>query len=269
MTNGLLVGGVTKAHDESCEFVFFWQAIPKLDIERPIIMKLNSYCIFSEPSTSRQAAKNSDGDHMSVLSDLDPSSARFSDGFRSNRGRSFLWGGAFLLLGGGLAWLLISVQKSSDSLIGGIEAKNEVMGIRSEGGGAQLQEKRDGASNPVNPVFSAASVVLPTPAVILGGAPSSPVQESLAKDNLASIPADKKSNRTEKSDQLAPPVSGILPVASDGHHEKKSASDSRDSKQITLKSTKSKTSVTVGNHSLSSEKQATERDVDIITALVK
>jgi hypothetical protein len=273
VTNEFLVGRFYKVHEKAVVFDFSDENIFMWVSKTKIIMKLNSYSIFSEQAPSHPDKNSVGGDQTSILRDLDPNAARFPERTVVN-GRNVFFGAVLLLLGGGLAWLLISMQNGADSRAvtsGRENAKSEIVSVPPASSGTVLQENSVG-----KPAISAApEVAAAAPAIIRGTSLSSPVQEALAEAKPSAISTDSKLDIIDKEVRPEPVVATASPSVGnrvDGvivHREKKMDSHGRNSQAVAVKGEGSKGSMTQANRSSQNEKQATERDVEIITVLVK
>jgi len=273
VTNEFCVGRFYKVHEKAVIFDFYDENKLIWVSKTKIIMKLNSYSIFSEQASSHSDGKSVGGGQTSILRDLDSNAARFPERTVVNS-QNVLLGAVLLLLGGGLAWLLISMQNGADSRSGtsGREnAKSEIVSVPPASSGTVLQESSVG-----KPAISAAPEAVPTaPAIIRGTSLSSPVQEALAEAKPPAISTDSKLDSIEKEVRPEPVVATASPSVGnrvDGvkvHREKKMDSHGRNLQAVAVKGEAGKSYMAQANRSSQNEKHPTERDVEIITVLVK
>jgi hypothetical protein len=230
-------------------------------MEYQIIMRLNSYCIFSEAPSLSSAKKSSTGEQMSILQDLDPDAAKFRDGGRATRSWSFIWLGALIVLGGVAAWSLISTPLGV-VLRASTERKVDALDLR------PVDKKNE--VNPINPPVSDAKVVA-APAVIRDQGLSSGAP---GEGQSIAVPIEVGSNSIDRDVRRSLPAPVAESVAAsrvDGggrRSTKKTDPVSRASSSARV-SAKRKDGGALSNRSAPREGQAAERDVDIITVLVK
>jgi hypothetical protein len=241
-------------------------------------MKLNSCSIFSESSSSRSDKKSLGGDQTSILRDLDPGAARFS-GRSVVKGQNVFWAAILLLLGGGLAWLVLSTQNGAESHGASSEvrdARSGVAGMPLTVANVRTQENTDGGENAGKPTVPVASEAVSAPAIIHGALLSSSTRDGLPEGKPNAGVGDGMSNRNEKDIRPEPLVSTAPSLArtqdvaeTKERREKKNDPHSRNSQPVVVKPESGKNTSPVANRSSQNDKHATERDVEIITVLVK
>lgn len=221
-------------------------------------MRINPYCIFSEVPPSPSAAKSSSAGQVSILRDLDPVAAKFSSDEAGAKNRGYIWGGALLISGGVAAWLLFSPGNMTDArAIVGDEKKTEAASPRS------LDNKNEGGS-----IGSLASDTI-APAVIHDlGLPRSDGGAAIdAPVGMASAGIDQ-GFRAPLPLVVEKPVMASGADVGRGRPVKKNERGSR-SPASTAVLTRSKMAEGATSRAAQKERQATERDIDIITVLVK